>query len=142
MRSHLTIVKSGLYVGSIPTLDFRNFAVSDCSLSNVRDTMPSRIRSSRRQVLKTDKDNGMIFNGRVDYILVGNRIIILQQSKNGSVNECRFNMADSTLKSMANEILSYLKRKNQKPDQPSKSRKPYKKRLSFQERIASYGWTN
>lgn len=96
--------------------------------------MASRVRSNNRQVLKTDSCNGTIFNGRADYVLLGNVAIILQRSKNGTVSESRFNMADSTLRRLANDINSFLKEKHKA------ARKPYKKRLSFQERIESYGW--
>lgn len=99
--------------------------------SKVRDNnMSSRVRSNRRQVLKTDRDNGVIFHGRSDYVLFGNCIIALQQSKNGSVSECRFNMADSTLQSLANDISKYLATKHKV------------KRPNLQQRLKSYGWTN
>ena len=96
--------------------------------------MASRVRSNQRQVLKTDSCNGTIFNGRADYVLLGNVIIACQRSKNGAVSESRFHMADSTLQRLANDINSFLKTKHKA------ARKPYKKRLSFQERIESYGW--
>ena len=96
--------------------------------------MASRVRSNKRQVLKTDSCNGTIFNGRADYVLIGNIIIACQRSKNGTVSESRFNMADSTLRRLANDINSFLKEKHKA------ARKPYKKRLSFQERIEGYGW--
>lgn len=96
--------------------------------------MASRVRSNKRQVLKTDSCNGTIFNGRADFVLFGNVIIACQRSKNGTVSESRFNMADSTLQRLANDINAYLKAKH-KP-----ARKPARKRLSFQERIESYGW--
>ena len=74
--------------------------------------MASRIRSNQRQVLKTDSCNGTIFNGRADYVLFGNVIIACQRSKNGTVSESRFNMADSTLQRLANDINSFLKAKH------------------------------
>lgn len=73
--------------------------------------MASRIRNSRRQVLRKSDNNATILNGRADFIMVGNRLIILQESKDGTVSEVRFNMADSTYARLGKAIQSTLKNK-------------------------------
>ena len=75
-------------------------------------TMASRIRNSRKQVLRKSENNATILNGRADFVMVGNRLIFLQESADGSVSEVRLNLADSTFKRLSNSIGNLLSGKN------------------------------
>jgi hypothetical protein len=75
-------------------------------------TMASRIRNSRKQVLRKSANNATILNGRADFVMVGNRLIFLQESADGSVSEVRLNLADSTFKQLSKSIDNMLENKN------------------------------
>jgi len=77
--------------------------------------MASRIRNSRKQVLRKSENNATILNGRADFVMVGNRLIFLQESADGSVSEVRLNLADSTFKRLSNSIGNLLTGKATKP---------------------------
>lgn len=94
-------------------------------------TMASRIRDSRRQVLRTSKDNASIMRGRSEGLIIGNKLIIVQESKDGTVSEFRCHMADSTFVGLVNQIQAMLENKN---------KKPRKRRRNFRERVENYGW--
>ena len=70
--------------------------------------MASRIRNSRRQVLRKSNNNAAIFNGRADFVMVDNILIFFQESKDGSVSEFRVNLADSTFKRLSTSINKML----------------------------------
>jgi len=73
--------------------------------------MASRIRNSRKQVLRKSENNATILNGRADFVMVGNRLIFLQESADGSISEVRLNLADSTFKRLSNSIGNLLRTK-------------------------------
>ena len=78
--------------------------------------MASRIRNSRKQVLRKSENNATILNGRADFVMVGNRLIFLQESADGSVSEVRLNLADSTFKRLSKSIGNLLTSKAKKAD--------------------------
>lgn len=73
--------------------------------------MASRIRNSRKQVLRKSENNATILNGRADFVMVGNRLIFLQESADGSVSEVRLNLADSTFRRLSKSIDNMLENK-------------------------------
>jgi len=93
--------------------------------------MASRIRDSRRQVLRKSENNAAIMRGRSEGLIIGNKLIIVQESKDGTVSEFRCHMADSTFVGLVNQIRAMLE---------SKNKKSRKRRLNFRERVESYGW--
>ena len=106
-------------------------------------TMASRIRNSRRQVLRKSSNNAAIFNGRADFVMVDNILIFFQESKDGSVSEFRVNLADSTFKRLSTSInkmltgkineLAELCQKLQRENKVVKR----KKRLTLAQRLAA-----
>lgn len=102
--------------------------------------MASRIRNSRKQVLRKSNNNATIMNGRADFIMVGNRVIFFQNSSDGSVSEFRLNLADSTFRRLATAIDTMLANKvNELAELCEKLEREVKvkrKRLTLAQRLA------
>ena len=103
--------------------------------------MASRIRNSRRQVLRTSVNNATIMNGRADFVMTGNKIIFLQTSKDGTVSEIRVNLADATFRRLSDSIDAMLKNKvdelTELVESLAAQYKVKRKRLTLAQRLAN-----